>query len=70
MSMNHVNRKNDEEIIDIVRSIMSQGTMVVETFNESVLTALMEERGTPLIDYETNRDIKRDIEVWKNSVDG
>jgi len=65
MSENFIDRSNDEEIIDIVRSIMSQGTMVIETVNESVLAALMEKRGTPLLDYETNRDINKDFEWWK-----
>lgn len=68
MSIDFIDRSNDEEIIDIVRSIMSQGTMVVETFNEGVLAALMEKRGTPLMGYDSRRDIKADFEQWKNEV--
>ena len=37
MSVNYVDRSNDEEIIDIVRSIMNSGRMKIETFNESIL---------------------------------
>ena len=66
MSINFVDRSNDEEIIDIVNSIMSQGTMVVGTINESILTALMEKRGTPITGYSTNRDIQADYRRWKN----
>jgi hypothetical protein len=65
MSINYIDRSHDEDIIDIVRIIMSQGTMVVETFNESILASLMNQRGTPLLSYTTNRNIKKDFEQWK-----
>jgi len=44
----HIDRSNDDKIIDIVRSIMSQGTMIVETPNEADLVVLMQRRGTPI----------------------
>jgi hypothetical protein len=69
MSTNFINRINDEEIIDIIRSIMSQGTMVVETINESIFVALMEQRLTPILNYTTSRDIKADFERWKKDAD-
>ena len=66
MSTKPVNRSCDEEIIDIVRSIMSHGSMVVETVNESVLIKLMELRGTPIAFEKTHRDIEVDFEYWLN----
>lgn len=64
MSKKHINRANDEEIIGIVRSILSQGTMVVETTNEAVLVALMEKRGTPIENYASLRNIKQTFEQY------
>lgn len=66
MSINYVNRSNDEEIIDIVRSILSSGNMQVETINESVLIKLMELRGTPIKYGKSFRDIDKDYELWKS----
>jgi len=48
MSTNFVDRKNDEEIIDLINSILSNGKMQVETINEAVLVKLMEIRNTPI----------------------
>lgn len=48
MSTNYVNRINDEEIIDIARIIMNNGTGEAETPNEHVLIKLMQIRGTPM----------------------
>ena len=42
MSKNYINRANDEEIIDIVRSVMDNGTGVAETANEHILIKLMQ----------------------------
>lgn len=64
MSTYHINRLNDEEIIDIMRSILTNGNMVVETFNESVLVKLMELRGTPIKVYRSNRNIESDYAMW------
>lgn len=66
MSKHYLDRSNDEEIIDIIQSIMSQGTMDVETVNESILVELMEKRGTPIYYRKSHRDIKQDFEAWKN----
>ena len=48
MSKNYVNIANDEEIIDIVRSVLDNGTGRAETFNENVLIKLMQIRNTPI----------------------
>ena len=66
MSINYIDRKNDEEIIDIVRAILSNASFKVETINEAILVKLMELRGTPISYDETLRDIDKDFERWKN----
>lgn len=48
MSLSYINRSNDEEIIDIVRSVLDNGTGRAETFNEHILVKLMQIRGTPI----------------------
>jgi len=48
MSTNYVNRSNDEEIIDIVRSVLDNGVGQAETVNECLLIKLMQLRGTPI----------------------
>jgi len=57
MSTQYVNRQNDEEIIDIVRSVLDNGTGRAETANEHILIKLLQLRGTPLtsFDYEQER---------------
>jgi len=54
--------KYDSEIVDLVHSIMNNGTFRAETINESILFKLMEYRGTPLTLDTTgyNRDIEAD----------
>ena len=65
MSTSAVDRSRDEEIIGIIRSILSQGTMVVETFNEAVLVQLMARRGTPIENIKDSlRDTERDYQQW------
>jgi len=66
MSTNFVDRKNDEEIIDIINSILSNGKMQVETINEAVLVKLMEIRNTPIKYDKSYRDIDKDFERWQN----
>ena len=66
MSTNFVDRKNDEEIIDLINSILSNGKMQVETINESVLVKLMEIRNTPIKYDKSYRDIDKDFERWQN----
>ena len=68
MSTNYINRENDEEIIDIMNSILSNGKMQVETINEAVLVKLMELRGTPIRYDKSFRSIHEDYERWKNDL--
>lgn len=68
MSTNYIDRSNDEEIIDIMNSILSEGKMQVETINESVLVKLMELRGTSIKFDKTYRNIDEDYERWKNGL--
>lgn len=68
MSTNYINRENDEEIIDIMNSILSNGKMQVETINEAVLVKLMELRGTPIKYDKSFRNIYEDYERWKNNI--
>lgn len=68
MSTNYINRENDEEIIDIMNSILSNGKMQVETINEAVLIKLMELRGTPIKYDKSFRNIDEDYERWKNGL--
>ena len=56
MSVNYINRKHDEEIIDIVRSVMDNGTGKAETCNEHILIKLMQLRGTPITSYEFDQE--------------
>lgn len=53
------------EIIDLVQTIMGNGTMVVETVNESILVKLMENIGKPILVEKTYRDIEKDFEQFK-----
>jgi hypothetical protein len=55
MSINYVNRTNDEEIIDIMRTVMDNGTGKAETVNEHLLIKLMQVRGTPMSSFVFNR---------------
>lgn len=55
-----LNRQQDEDIIKLVQTIMGNGTMVVETINESLLVKLMELRGTPIRYKSSLRDIDED----------
>jgi len=56
MSNNYVNRSKDEEIIDIVRSVLNNGTGKAETFNEHVLIKLMQLRNTPITNFDFDQD--------------
>jgi len=51
MSKNFVNRSHDEEIIDIVRSVLDNGTGKAETANEHILIKLMQIRNTPIKNF-------------------
>jgi hypothetical protein len=66
MSTSYINRNNDEEIIDIVRSVMDNGTGKAETVNEHILIKLMQLRGTPITSFEF--DQKRVDSIYNNWV--
>tara|TARA_R100000541_G_scaffold56424_1_gene65849 strand:- start:41 stop:253 length:213 start_codon:yes stop_codon:yes gene_type:complete len=67
MSTNYVNRNNDEEIIDIVRSVLDNGTGKAETFNEHVLIKLMQLRKTPITNFEFDqRLVDKHFSTWVN----
>lgn len=66
MSKNYVNRSNDEEIIDIVRSVLDNGTGRAETFNENVLIKLMQIRNTPIKNMEFDQDtVDKHYRSWR-----
>ena len=67
MSTKFVDRKHDEEIIDIVNSILSNAHFEVETINEAILVKLMELRGTPIRYDKSFRDIDKDFERWQTN---
>ena len=56
MSLQHINRINDEEIIDIVQSVLDNGTGRAETANEHILIKLMQIRGTPITSFTFNQE--------------
>lgn len=60
--MKHYNRKNDDLIISLLATILWNGTMVVETINESVLVKLMQIRWMDLHIKKTYRDIEKDYD--------
>lgn len=64
MSTKYINRSNDEEIIDIVRSVLNNGTGKAETANENILIKLMQIRGTPITSFEF--DQKQVDSCYKN----
>jgi len=66
MSVNYIDRKHDEEIIDIVRSVMDNGTGKAETTNEHILIKLMQLRGTPMTSFEFEQErADQCFETWK-----
>jgi hypothetical protein len=52
----YVNRINDEEIINIVRSILNNGTGKAETAYEHILIKLMQIRNTPITNFVFDQD--------------
>ena len=70
MSTDYIDRSNDEEIIDIVRSVLDNGTGKAETVNEHVLIKLMQLRGTPIISFEFDQERVDELyEQWKEKND-
>lgn len=71
MSTDYIDRKNDEEIIDIVRSVMSNGTGKAETINEHILIKLMQIRKTPMTSFEYDqKKVDFHYEQWKDETNG
>ena len=65
MSTKYIDRSNDEEIIDIMRSVMDNGTGRAETYNEHVLIKLMQIRGTPMDSFEFDQErADRSYNLW------
>ena len=56
MSTRYINRSNDEDIIDILRSVLDNGSGKAETFNEHLLIKLMQIRNTPIKNLEFNQE--------------
>lgn len=56
MSTNYIDRSHDEEIIDIVRSVMDNGTGKAQTANEHILIKLMQLRGTPMTSFKFDQE--------------
>ena len=56
MSKIYVNRANDEEIIDIVRTVLDNGTGKAETAYEHILIKLMQIRNTPIRNFEFDQE--------------
>lgn len=67
MSINYIVRSHDEEIIDIVRSVMDNGTGKAETGNEHILIKLMQLRGTPMTSFEFDqKKVDFHYNQWKS----
>ncbi len=67
MSINYIDRRCDEEIIDIVRSVMDNGTGKAETAHEHILIKLMQLRRTPMTSFEFDQErVDFYYNQWKN----
>ncbi|KKN77639.1 hypothetical protein LCGC14_0357640 [marine sediment metagenome] len=67
MSTLYVDRSKDEEIIDIVRSVMDNGTGKAETAYEHILIKLMQLRGTPMTSFKYDQEaVDRHYRNWKS----
>jgi len=70
MSTNYIDRSHDEEIIDIVRSVMDNGTGKAQTANEYILIKLMQLRGTPMSSFEFDQErVDFHYNLWVNNYD-
>jgi len=64
MSTVYVNRINDEDIIDMVRYLLNNGT--AETMNEHILIKLMQIRNTPIKNMKFDQErVDTSYETWK-----
>jgi len=69
MSINYVDRSNDEEIIDIMMSVMNNGTGNAETPNEHILIKLMQIRNTPMKNFNFEQErVDFHYNEWINCV--
>lgn len=67
MSKHYVDRSNDEEIIDIVKSVMDNGTGKAETTNEHILIKLMQLRNTPMDSFDFDQEkVDFHYNTWRN----
>lgn len=57
-----ISKNYDYDIIKTARAILGNGTLIVETINESVFVKLMELRGTPIVYEKSLRDIEFDYQ--------
>jgi len=58
MSINtkYINRIYDEEILNLVRTVMDNGRGKAETYNEHLLIKLMQIRNTPMTSFIFDQD--------------
>ena len=67
----NINRTNDEEIINLVRTVMDNGTGRAETANEHILLKLMQIRGTPMTSFVFDQDrVDFHYAQWLSAVKG
>ena len=65
MSINHINRIYDEDIIDILKSVLDNGSFVAETHFEHVLIKLMQIRKKPIKSLSFNQDtVDSHFKTW------
>ena len=70
MSTRYVNRINDEDIIDIVRSILDNGTGRAETPYEHILIKLMQIRNTPITNLQFDQDkVDMHYNNWRKDIE-
>ncbi len=55
------------EIVNLVHTIMGNGTMVVETINESALVMLYEQLGKPMPIESSLRNIAKDFALYRET---
>lgn len=67
MSKHYVDRTRDEEIIDIVKSVMDNGTGKAETANEHILIKLMQLRKTPMDGFDFDQErVDFHYNIWRH----
>jgi len=70
MSTNYVNRTHDEDIIDIVRRTLDNGTGKAETAYEHILIKLLQIRNTPLLTFEFDQDtVDQRYRMWREEAE-